>query len=527
MTAGMDAVRGTTAEIVPLADRGRYMDGFRAVVVVLLGAILISAPASLAVPWLSVVYATAGYAASACAARLASTASPRVAVIAFGGMLLADGVFLAWTGYATGSAESPLRFAILLHVIAVALLASYRTGLKLALWHSLLLVVVFYGQQGGALDPATSAGIGIGTPFQRLMEFAALFWVVAIGTAAFSAVNERELRRRRYDTEALATMATELETVSEPDQVAETLVRSVADTYSFERVVLVASRDGGEPAVLAIYGPVETGGGWVRFDAASSALANACAEKSSVLVSKLDAEADPWLSGVLPGARNLIAVPLTAEGHSVGVLVAVQGQRLAPRIARRVVSMLERFVSHGTLALRNAWLLDQVRMMASTDGLTGVANRAAFDEALTAELGRAARRREDASLLLLDIDHFKVLNDTYGHQRGDDVLRLVGATLRTTSRDFDTPARYGGEEFAVLLPATGKEDAVEVAERLRLAIAGMPSGVELTVSIGVATFPLDGADPEAVLAAADAALYASKRGGRNRVTAAAGLEVSV
>ena len=109
-----------------------------------------------------------------------------------------------------------------------------------------------------------------------------------------------------------------------------------------------------------------------------------------MLVTSLDAEADAWLSSVIPGARNVIAVPLTAEGQSLGYLVAVQGRRLAPRLARRVVSMVERFVSHGTLALRNAWLLEEVQRMATTDSLTGVANRAAFDDALSGTRRAAA-----------------------------------------------------------------------------------------------------------------------------------------
>jgi diguanylate cyclase (GGDEF)-like protein len=118
----------------------------------------------------------------------------------------------------------------------------------------------------------------------------------------------------------------------------------------------------------------------------------------------------------------------------------------------------------------------------------------------------------------MDIDHFKALNDTYGHQTGDDVLRRVAATLRDTARVYDTPARYGGEEFGVILSRTSAEEAEAVADRLREAIAATVGEPGVTVSAGVATFPLDATDPDALIGAADEALYASKRGGRNRVT---------
>jgi diguanylate cyclase (GGDEF)-like protein len=515
----MRGSRGTrTAEIVPIADRARYMDGLRLLVIALVLAIGLAAPSAVVVDRAELIYAVAGYAGLAFFARALASRWDRVGRLTFGFMLLVDGLFMAWSAYATGAAESPVRFAVLLHVVAVALLASYRTGLKIALWHSLLLLVVFYAQQDGLLREVGGPGIGIGTPFQRLLEFSGLFWVVAIATAAFSAVNERELRRRRYDTEALAAMATELESVSEPRDVGTKLLDALADSYGFESLILVTSREGSFE-LLATHGEVEPSP-WVAFDPSSSALATACDERGTVLVTTLDAESDPWLATALPGARNIIAVPLTAEGETLGLLIAVQGRRMPSRIARRVVSMVERFVSHGTLALRNAWLLEQVRRMATTDSLTGIANRAAFDNALSAEIGRASRLRDDVSLLMLDIDHFKRLNDAHGHQLGDQVLRLVGTTLKHVCREFDTPARYGGEEFGILLPSTSKEQAMEAAERIRTSIAEMPSGLDVTVSVGVATFPFDGADPNTLVGAADKALYASKRNGRNQVTAA-------
>ncbi|HVL66837.1 MAG TPA: diguanylate cyclase [Vicinamibacterales bacterium] len=163
------------------------------------------------------------------------------------------------------------------------------------------------------------------------------------------------------------------------------------------------------------------------------------------------------------------------------------------------------------------------------DALTGVANRRAFDQALDAEWRRGLRARRPLSVLLVDIDHFKRFNDTYGHPAGDRSLGQVAAALAgVIHRPGDTVARYGGEEFGVLLPETDPEGAAAVGDRmreaveaLRLAHAGGVGGL-VTISAGVATVvPSEDGAPEALVAAADAALYDAKRGGRNRVCAAA------
>jgi diguanylate cyclase (GGDEF)-like protein len=243
----------------------------------------------------------------------------------------------------------------------------------------------------------------------------------------------------------------------------------------------------------------------------------AASETSSTqLWSKLDPAADPWLDALMPSARNLVVVPLTTEGKTIGLLVIEHKIRAGSRIERRIVNMLERFASHGALALRNAWLLDEVQKLAATDALTKLANRMTFQDTLDRELARADREDGWVTLLMLDIDHFKRLNDTRGHQAGDDVLRRVSATLREQRRKYDTAARYGGEEFCLVLPGLKPEDAPVIAERVREAIA--TNGCEITASLGLATYPRDAQSADSLVAAADTALYRSKHGGRNRVT---------
>ncbi len=157
--------------------------------------------------------------------------------------------------------------------------------------------------------------------------------------------------------------------------------------------------------------------------------------------------------------------------------------------------------------------------MSYQDMLTGLFNRRYLEEALETEARRAARYGLPLSLAMIDIDYFKAYNDTHGHSRGDDVLRMVARRLREQTRSADIVARYGGEEFAVILPMTAKPHARLVAEKLRTAVAALAiDGSEgLTVSIGVATFSEDASAASGLLEAADAALYHAKARGRNRV----------
>jgi diguanylate cyclase (GGDEF)-like protein len=256
---------------------------------------------------------------------------------------------------------------------------------------------------------------------------------------------------------------------------------------------------------------------------ASAVVTEAHATHATVLVSGLDAAADPWLSKLLPDAGNLIVVPLQAEGRPLGAVVLEQSPVEGNRISRRVVSGLERSASYAALALRNAWLLEQVQRLAATDGLSKIANRRTFESTLEREVARATRSAEHLSLVMIDIDHFKRLNDEHGHQSGDEVLRNVAAALSCECRDFDTPARYGGEEFAIVLPGCGPDEALLIAERLRRAVAAAPGVVPITASAGVATYPGHAGDADTLVRAADDALYESKRAGRNRTTVSAGV----
>jgi two-component system, cell cycle response regulator len=168
--------------------------------------------------------------------------------------------------------------------------------------------------------------------------------------------------------------------------------------------------------------------------------------------------------------------------------------------------------------------LDVCEEAAFTDHLTGLANRRRFERQLEREVGRTERFSHPFSLLMIDIDNFKRLNDSFGHDAGDDAIRRISRVLREGTRGIDLAARIGGEEFAVLLVETNQQAGMEVAERLRLAIRSLriPSGEQVTASFGVAECPTDAQTAAGILKAADVALYEAKRAGRDRVIGAPG-----
>jgi diguanylate cyclase (GGDEF)-like protein len=186
------------------------------------------------------------------------------------------------------------------------------------------------------------------------------------------------------------------------------------------------------------------------------------------------------------------------------------------------VPMLVNMASLAATAIENARLYE----LATVDGLTRLFIRRHFEQRLLEELRRGERYDTQVSLLIMDIDHFKRFNDTYGHQTGDEVLKLVARTIRASIRDVDVPGRFGGEELLVLMPETDPAGALVMAERLREAIAGAAlsgprrESLQVTVSVGVATFPGHARGADALIEAADRALYESKAQGRNRTTLA-------
>lgn len=512
MTAS-NARRST--DLVSLAERLRMLRVLRAVMaaVVVIDAALL--PQSLRVPFVTLAVSALAYLTFCLLAEVAWRLLHRPGLWLFSALILVDGTFLGFAGWMHGGgASSPIRYLVLVHLGAVTLLASYRTGLKLALWDSLVQVCIYYGERAGWLTGG--AGDSGQIEWLRLAAFILAMWVSTLAISSLTAVNERELRRRRFELEQLASMGHALEDAHDTLAVSEQLLMTLQDTFDFKRMAVFAVTETG-PRLLTCTGLVDAV--VTDFEALpGSVLAVAAEERRSLLVRELDPEADPWLTSVMPGAKNVIIVPMVADGV-IGVVVAETGDA-SGRLERRVVATTERFAGHAALAIRNANLLDRVRQMAATDGLTGLANRRSFDEVLDRELQRAERTDGRLSIVLIDVDQFKQLNDTHGHLIGDAVLREIAAALRSCGRDYDTVARFGGEEFAAILPGCSSGLALQVAERLRAAIEHAETTVPVTASCGVATYPYDGLAARSLVQAADDALYASKRAGRNAVRSA-------
>ena len=213
------------------------------------------------------------------------------------------------------------------------------------------------------------------------------------------------------------------------------------------------------------------------------------------------------------GGTGGIAAPIIVAGERWGALGAAYSSDSIPAGAEE---RLERFARLVGLAISNAEAWDRLERQASTDGLTGLANRRTFDARLQSELARAHRYGRDLSLVLLDIDHFKQINDRHGHGAGDRVLTRVAQLLSGTARRGELVARVGGEEFAWLLPETDAVGALGAAEKARelLAREDLPGVGRVTVSAGVRTAE-PGDTPVALLRDADHALYWAKEGGRN------------
>ncbi len=216
--------------------------------------------------------------------------------------------------------------------------------------------------------------------------------------------------------------------------------------------------------------------------------------------------------------QSLICLPLIVKEEAIGV-INISNKKEGKFFNQDDLDFMGALANQAAIAISNAQLYE----LAITDGLTKLFIRRHFDYLLDSEIKRSARYKHPISLLMMDIDNFKSINDTYGHQMGDEMLKKIANVIKTTIRKIDLPCRYGGEEFTLILPETHKKHAKKISERLRKNISEIvvktEAGKEIspTISIGISNYPLDSHGRDELLGCADKALYFAKKMGKNCV----------
>jgi diguanylate cyclase (GGDEF)-like protein len=506
------------SEFTALSERMLYLLAFRIGMAAIVVAWAAVRPELLGVPLNGLAVGSLAYVATAIGGEWLRRAAHRRGFAILSLLLLIDGVYLAWAMYATGATASPLRFLVFLHLVGVSLLASYRTGLKVALWHSLLLFVVLYAQ-AAQLVPPIDVLPGRGIEFDRMPVLnVTAFWLFALATSAFSAMNERELRQRRADLEALVELGAELDDVADPIRQSQIVLDGVIDRLGFGRGLVLGASDG-RVVVLATR---DTAGVPTLACPPDTVVAAAWQRRELVAFARLDPATNPMLAAALPAARQVVVAPMIADGQPVGAIVVEQGRRSVFGVSRRLASILGQLGAIAALNLRNAVLLRSVQDLAERDSLTGAANRRMFQaslERVLAATGHARARQAVSTVLFIDLDDFKVINDTLGHAAGDSLLVAVIERISVSVREGDLVARLGGDEFAILTDdAPDLKRSVAMAERLvrELRAPYVIDGhhVTVTASIGIAS-AIDGAETAADLVRnADVAMYLAKANGK-------------
>ena len=496
----MNAVE-TRDELVPLAQRLNALLTLR----LLAAAFVLGVPALVGRESWTLAAATACYVALVGAEALVSRRWSRRATWLVSASVLADGAYLTFAVARTGGYKSSLMFLVFLYVMSVTLLVSHRTGLKVAVWCALLIFLSTAAAEAGVLTfdlPHDDRSTGLA---------ALAFLLFAVGAAISSAVNERALRHSRIQLSALVDLDMDLERALRRDDAATVLARHARDRLGFRRVAVLVRREADKWWARTVDRDGE--GEWVECHSPSRRGDETLRARCPSLVRSLD---DEQAADLLPAATNVVLAPICADDEDLGLLVAEWGGRVGARIPSLTVRTLYQAAQHAGLALRHRALLDEVERLATRDALTGLANRRLLEETLTRELGRVRRDGTPLSAMVVDIDHFKDINDEHGHLVGDDVLRQVGAVLQANVKAFDLVARFGGDEFVVLLSGCSTRDSGSVAERVRAAVQREVTAAPVTTSAGVATIPDHALEGERLLTAADAALYAAKDAGRDR-----------
>ncbi len=428
--------------------------------------------------------------------------------------------------------------AVAIYLVAVWLFPSH--------WHSIWLGVAvvgaarFWEVRGGvimALIAGVAQGFGLwqigGAELLRQpLVLAGFGWAgmatLALGyyvgdltrqTRHITAINA-DLRQAQQQLGALHQIALSLSTTLDGNRLMEIILEQLGKLWGYDYgAILLVDEESGDLVLAAAHGYEAHVGMHMKPD---EGICGAVL-KSGMPVCVGDIEADGRYVYGVPGAKSELAVPLTWEGKTLGVLNVEA--KMHDAFGATDVALLTTVAEQAASYLANARLHHHTRQLAITDPHTGLFNYRHYMDQVSSMVNQAQLTGSHFSLLMLDLDHFKRVNDTYGHPTGDVVLEQAAKLLRLSCRGMDQVYRYGGEEFAVILPDADKAVAALVADRIRERIAshtfisrqGRPLDFRMTISIGVGAYPQDGVTQVDLILAADRALYAAKRTGRNKV----------
>jgi diguanylate cyclase (GGDEF)-like protein len=412
-----------------------------------------------------------------------------------------DVFFVTTTLYLLRVAETYLYIAF----VAVFLLAVVWRDLRLVLFSVFAVSVLF-----GVFNYFRLFGFELDVNIQQFLTLA-LFFVVAIFYVFLSKLlmDDSRLSNAMLEENRIAGHMVEitrnLSSSLKSDEVLEAIAQRLREILQAEECSIVRIDAQTGLAHIMVRSP-ENGGRSMDLDLDEYPELKQAYESRKLLL--------------LPKAKpnGLIAVPLVAQDAVLG-LIYLRGARVGAVLSETTVRFFEIMASTAANAFRNAQLFEEVEHRAQTDFLTGLPNHRAFQTTLSTELGRAQRHNHPLSLLIVDLDFLKEVNDRFGHPTGDMVIRTVAETIRSSCRDIDLAARYGGEEFTVILPETALNGAIQTANRIRESIGSQHFvGIgNITASIGVSNYPINALGKEDLIRVADQALYVAKHGGRDRV----------
>ena len=413
-----------------------------------------------------------------------------------------DAVFVCGFLYALRVPGPPIH----LPLMGIFLLAMIWRDLRVVLFALLVVSVLF-----GVFSYFTLLGFTTDVPTDQFLALAlffvvAIFYVFLLDRFDRDAVTATAMLEETRNSEAMADITRTLAAFMNPDEIYREIVTRLGESMDGAKCSIVRV-EGGRGVVLASASGPDEPERTIPLDTAP-VIERAYQERRTSFLST-----DIGEGGTV---TNSIAIPMITRGEIAGVIY-LEGGRTKP--SSTTVQLFEVVASTVANALRNVQMFEAMKHLARTDFLTGLPNHRYFQAALLREVGRAQRHDLTLSLLIIDLDLLKTVNDKFGHPAGDSVIRSVADTIHSTCREIDLAARYGGDEFVVILPETDLPGAIHVAERLRRRIeeTAVDTVGQVTASVGVANYAVNATSKEDLIRVADQALYVAKNGGGNKI----------